>query len=173
MMSTGDDAIPIQYLLICKMQKIILINKWKNTNDCWNDYWCLDNGFLIAGCLWGFYSDKNDYSPVFIYPFEFGIHFSMVMRYWLIIDMEKENVICLECAYSVFGFLIRILMRKSILVIFSLVHLKIKYITKLFLLIRFNNFQYACNYLIRGLLVFGCQITLGYNIMERKLSQRI
>ena len=23
-----------------------------------------------------FYSDKNDYSPVFIYPFEFGIHFS-------------------------------------------------------------------------------------------------
>lgn len=28
-----------------------------------------------------FYSDKNDYSPVFIYPFEFGIHFSMVMRY--------------------------------------------------------------------------------------------
>ncbi len=27
MMSTGDDAIPIQYLLICKMQKIILINK--------------------------------------------------------------------------------------------------------------------------------------------------
>ena len=46
--------------------------------------------------------------------------------------MEKDNVICLECAYSVFGFLIRILMRKSILVIFSLVHLKIKYITKLF-----------------------------------------
>lgn len=35
----------------------------------------MDNGFLIAGCLWGFYSDKNDYSPVFIYPFEFGIHF--------------------------------------------------------------------------------------------------
>ena len=58
----------------------------------------------------------------------------MIIGAWImvIIDMEKENVICLECAYSVFGFLIRILMRKSILVIFSLVHLKIKYITKLF-----------------------------------------
>lgn len=79
-----------------------------------------------------FYSDKNDYSPVFIYPFEFGIHFSNGDEVLTYNRYGKENVICLECAYSVFGFLIRILMRKSILVIFSLVHLKIKYITKLF-----------------------------------------
>lgn len=44
----------------------------------------------------------------------------------------KENVICLECAYSVFGFLIRILIRKSILVIFSLVHLKINILPSYF-----------------------------------------
>lgn len=65
-------------------------------------------------------------------------------------------VICLGCAYSVVGFLIKIfliLLRKSMLVMFLLVHLKIKYVFTLF--------------------IFGCQVTLGYNIMEVKLSQQI
>ena len=36
-----------------------------------------------------FYSDENDYSPVFIYPFELRIHFSDGDKYRLIIDVEK------------------------------------------------------------------------------------
>ena len=89
---------------------------------------------LSLAVYWVFYSDKNDYSPVFIYPFELRIHFSdgdKVLTYnrcgervvlYRNFYIEK-NVICLECAYSVGGFLkniFLILVRKSMLAIFLL-----------------------------------------------------